>query len=703
VDGLGVVDEGSLALLARFAGTLSAEGPPRDRAALLASYARAELSAGEYPVALAHWEGDRVVAEVVLGADPRTGAVAPVVIGALAAGEPLLLALPADPVASLVLAVPFPTGEVTTVVVRARTRIAVPTLAAPLLDGRNAAMAPPYELTLRPEAAALDVARTPWERRGDHLHAEWSLPTGDGAAVRVHAKVGFDAIDALLPRGGLVVLLDLAVLALLWALDVAGDGALARWRRRARGRWRRSYRAQLTIALFAFFVVPAGAFAVWSSRRLQTDDRATRELLVREYLRRAALVTGPAGPTVVGVPPDVPQFLYRSGRLVAASDPLHITLAPTGRWLDPAVERALGDGEDVIATRALVVGDRTVLFGFKPLGREAVVAVPALVGDAALDQRRRDLGVLVLLTTLLGAVAALALSGVAARRLARPIGTLRDAALAVAGGARTGLALPDDTVEFAPVFRAFDAMARDLGEREAQLARVQRVFAWSEMARQVAHEIKNPLTPMRLGVQHVLRAWRDQRPDFGSILETNVTRVLDAIDHLDATARGFARFGAPPEARRDVGPCDLSAVLRDLTALLQLGGGGGLACAVEGAGRAVPVAARPEELREVLLNLAENARAAGARHLTFAVAALPEDGVQLTVTDDGSGIEPEVLPRVFEPHFSTRSSGSGLGLAISRRLVEEWGGAIDLRSAPGVGTVVTLRLRAAATPAVAPP
>lgn len=696
VDGLGVVDEGSLALLSRFASALLGEGPPRDRAALLSRYARAELAAGGYPVALTQWDGDRAIAEVVLGADPRPAAVLPVVLAAELAGEPVLVALPADPVASLVLAVPYPGGEVTTAVVRARTRLPTATAAAPLLDGRPAPPPPPYELALRPEAPALDVARTPWERRGDHLHAEWSLPTGDGAAVRVHAKVGFDAIDALLPRGGLIVLLDLAVLALLWAVDVAGDGALARWRRRGRWRWRRSYRAQLTIALFAFFVVPAGAFAVWSSRRLQSDDRATRELLVREYLRRAVLVTGPAGPTVVGIPPDVPQFLYRSGRLAAASDPLHLTLAPLGRWLDPAVGRALGDGEDIIATRALLVGDRAVLFGFKPLGREAVVAVPALVGDAALDQRRRDLGVLVLLTTLLGALAALALSGVAARRLARPIGSLRDAALALAGGTRAGLVLPDATVEFAPVFRAFDTMARDLREREAQLARVQRVFAWSEMARQVAHEIKNPLTPMRLGVQHVVRAWRDGRPDFGTILETNATRVLDAIDHLDATARGFARFGAPAEARRDVGPCDLAVVLRDLAALLQLGGARGLVCALEGTDAAVPVAARPDELREVLLNLAENARAAGARRLTFAVAPASDDRVRLEVTDDGAGIEASVLPRVFEPHFSTRSSGSGLGLAISRRLVEEWGGSIDLRSTPGVGTAVTLLLRAGA-------
>jgi two-component system nitrogen regulation sensor histidine kinase NtrY len=343
------------------------------------------------------------------------------------------------------------------------------------------------------------------------------------------------------------------------------------------------------------------------------------------------------------------------------------------------------------------VGDRDVLFGFRPLGGEVVVAVPALVGDAALDQRRRDLGILVLLTTLIGAIAALALSGFAARRLARPIGSLRDAALAVAGGRRSDISLPDTAVEFTPVFKAFDRMARDLAESEAQLARAQRVFAWGEMARQVAHEIKNPLTPMRLGIQHLLRAWRDGRPDFGAILEENATRVLTEIDHLDATARSFAQFGAPPEARPPVPACDVAAVVRDVAALQRLGGEERTEWRLDGADVARLAMVRPVELREVLLNLAENARAAGARSIT-ATLDVQEGLVRLSLADDGVGIAPETLPRVFEPHFSTSSSGSGLGLAISRRLVEDWGGTIRLRSTVGHGTTVEILLRQPTAP-----
>src|SRR5690606_29244691 len=82
-----------------------------------------------------------------------------------------------------------------------------------------------------------------------------------------------------------------------------------------------------------------------------------------------------------------------------------------------------------------------------------------------------------------------------------------------------------------------------------ELATAQRVLAWGEMARQVAHEIKNPLTPIRLGVQHLRRAFKDGRSDFGNILDSNVSRVLAEIDHLDEIARSFSRYGMAPEQR----------------------------------------------------------------------------------------------------------------------------------------------------------
>jgi two-component system nitrogen regulation sensor histidine kinase NtrY len=217
------------------------------------------------------------------------------------------------------------------------------------------------------------------------------------------------------------------------------------------------------------------------------------------------------------------------------------------------------------------------------------------------------------------------------------------------------------------------------------IARAERVLAWGEMARQVAHEIKNPLTPIRLGVQLLRRAHRDGRGDFGAMLETTVDRVLAEIDRLDEIARAFSKYGTAPERQPPAEPVDAAAVARDVVALERLGQGG-VEWGLEGADLPAPAMARDGELREVLLNLLENARLAHARRVTLRVAR--EDGlVSLAVTDDGEGIPPDVLPRIFEPRFSTRTSGSGLGLAISRRLVEAWGGDVRAESPPRAGPV----------------
>jgi two-component system, NtrC family, nitrogen regulation sensor histidine kinase NtrY len=223
-----------------------------------------------------------------------------------------------------------------------------------------------------------------------------------------------------------------------------------------------------------------------------------------------------------------------------------------------------------------------------------------------------------------------------------------------------------------------------------------RVLAWGEMARQVAHEIKNPLTPIKLAVQHVRRAHADGRPDFEKILERNVEAVLREIDHLGEISRAFARFGTPAEARAGAEPVDVARVAAETLALYR-GGRDGIDYVLDVDPGVPPVLARAGELKEVLVNLLENARAALDGSGAVRISAAPDGAgrVRVAVADTGEGIPAESLPRIFEPQFSTRTSGTGLGLAIVKRLVESWGGEVFVESAAGEGTVVHLRLRAA--------
>jgi PAS domain S-box-containing protein len=225
--------------------------------------------------------------------------------------------------------------------------------------------------------------------------------------------------------------------------------------------------------------------------------------------------------------------------------------------------------------------------------------------------------------------------------------------------------------------------------------RAERVLAWGEMARQVAHEVKNPLTPIKLSIQHVRRAWDDQRPDFDEILVRNADAMLDEIDRLAEIAQSFSRFGAPGGQEVPLAAVSLEDVVGEVMVLY-----GGSAARVQFTQQVArdlpPVVARPAELKEVLVNLLENARLAGEQGTSVTIAArlgTEPETVVLSVVDDGAGIPEDILPRIFEPQFSTRSKGTGLGLAIVQRVVRAWGGSVAVESELGKGTTVSVTLR----------
>jgi signal transduction histidine kinase/HAMP domain-containing protein len=225
--------------------------------------------------------------------------------------------------------------------------------------------------------------------------------------------------------------------------------------------------------------------------------------------------------------------------------------------------------------------------------------------------------------------------------------------------------------------------------------RTERVLAWGEMARQVAHEVKNPLTPIKLSVQHIQRAWNDQRDDFDPVLNRNVDAILGEIDRLDAIARSFSKFGAPAAAgEAPLSGLDVGAIAGEVITLYDSGGQGPVSFTMSIPEGLSLVAAREAEFKEVLLNLLENSRAAIAVEGAVVVeASARPGGVEVCIRDDGSGISDDLIGRIFEPRFSTRSTGTGLGLAIVRRVVESWGGGVTAESVQGEGTVIRLLLR----------
>ena len=700
VGSLNTLDSSAATLLQRFPAQLDVSHAPATRAELLARYAESDLASGDYPVELTSWSPTGApIADLLVGKAEKTESIGYFANQAQDSTHAVFSKVLGWPGLYLVLSVPHEDRSVTTVVVAPRTRLlARDSFGALMGFGASQTTDPPYTLTLGgARHNALFTNEAQWERHGDELHGDSWLPDTKGGFTTVHASVQLRSYSQLIMRGSLVVVLDLLALFVLWLLLVIADGAFGRWVRIQRRRWLRSYRAQLTLALFAFFVIPAGVFAAWSYQRLRSDDDQARNLLVRETLRGVAVYTDSASAKLSDIAAkfQTPLFLYADGILQASSDSVLDALAPLGRLLPASSALTLGDGDEITSSSDELVGSQPMLFGFRAASTDAspvqfVLAAPARTDDLALDQRRRDLGILVLFAAVIGAIAALWLSELAARQFSRPIRTLQAGVLALAAGEREPQLSSDPPVEFQPVFIAFRQMAHDIEAGREQEAHAQRVLAWGEMARQVAHEIKNPLTPMRLGMQHLRRARHDPNVDFDRVLDENVSRVLSEIDRLDEIARAFSRYGTAPDDRAAAVPVDIAQAVADVMRLEQLGGEE-VRWSAAGAESPVVALAGRAEIREVLLNLLENARLANARNVSVTLTR-SDDRVHIAVRDDGQGIARDVMPRIFEPHFSTRTSGSGLGLAISRRMIEGWGGTIHIDSAPGEGTTIHIAL-----------
>ena len=493
---------------------------------------------------------------------------------------------------------------------------------------------------------------------------------------------------------------------------------------------------------------------------------------------------------------------YENGVLLGASATVLTELGLLNPYLPPQVARALTVEDELEVTDDAVIGGQLTRVGYRRLGggtgATLVLAAPRLVDVSDILGEQEDLAFGLLLATLLGLGGAAGLATLAARSLARPVQSLRAAAVAVGRGDRVPPFGPDVPTEFVSVVDAFERMAYDvrasqaavetarrrtaavlrnvatgvvaldrqlrvmianpraeelfgvatdhglpvqsrtgpewaplwdwvgefmrsgeeLGEREftigskdiraqaaalhtdprgcvvalddtTELTRAVRVLAWGELARQIAHEIKNPLTPIRLGMQHILRARRDGHADFDAALEQTSQQILAEIERLDAIARAFARFGAPPAEAAQLSPADITAVARDAAELYAIGGGAAVRVRAKGPLKAL---VRKDEVKEVLINLIENARDAGASEVTIVVVDAEDARARVLVHDDGRGIPVADLPRIFEPQFSTATSGTGLGLAICKRLVESWGGTITVESEVGRGTTVRIEL-----------
>jgi nitrogen fixation/metabolism regulation signal transduction histidine kinase len=217
-------------------------------------------------------------------------------------------------------------------------------------------------------------------------------------------------------------------------------------------------------------------------------------------------------------------------------------------------------------------------------------------------------------------------------------------------------------------------MVDDLGRSRAQIEYLQKIGAWQEVARRLAHEIKNPLTPIQLAVQELGTRYPGDDPAYRRKLDDATEIVTEEIAGLRRLVDAFSAFAKLP--RVEPKPLDVAAVVDDVAREVPL----------ECRPPAAPVTVSGDRmlLRRVLVNLADNAFQAGAKTVRVS---WRRDGdvARVTVEDDGPGVPADLAERIFDPYVTTKPHGTGLGLAIAKKTVLEHGGTIALVGASALG------------------
>lgn len=252
----------------------------------------------------------------------------------------------------------------------------------------------------------------------------------------------------------------------------------------------------------------------------------------------------------------------------------------------------------------------------------------------------------------------------------------------------------DWTLVRVPLEEAGEAAVLLVVEDVTDVVRARRLEAWAEMARLIAHEIKNPLTPIRLSAEHLREAWQRDRAHFESVFERCTRNILTQVEELRQIASEFSTYSQIPRLERQAG--DLSAAVGAVAEAYRASPPPGVEVRLDLPAESLPADFDPRLLPRAIRNLIENAVRAVAGGGTVEVRVAREGQMAtVTVSDDGPGVPPDQVGRVLEPYFSTHATGTGLGLPIAARIAEEHGGSLVARNRTGGGfeVVVTIPLQ----------
>ncbi|MEM8892339.1 MAG: ATP-binding protein, partial [Bacteroidota bacterium] len=382
------------------------------------------------------------------------------------------------------------------------------------------------------------------------------------------------------------------------------------------------------------------------------------------------------------------------GKSVATTQPLIFNSNINTDLMNDVALRRLSAGKESDLVVEEEIGTLSYLSAYWPILQNnevpiGYINVPYLANQAQLDEQVFSflayLANIYLLVFLLINVVSVIVSSTITKPLAMVQQRLSNTNL----GAENELIDWESDDEIGEIVRAYNQMVSQLEESEEKLTQSERELAWRQMARQVAHEIKNPLTPMKLNIQHLNRAFDESGPRLQKMFPKVMKTLLAQIDSLVRIANSFSEFAKMPE------PVNSRILVNDVLHEVV-----DLYTQSEEAIWLIDIPqddfwsfADREQLSRCFTNIIKNALQAvnenGIIHVSMKING---DHALIEIKDNGKGMTEEVQKRIFEPSFSTKSSGMGLGLAIVKRIIESANGTITFESEEGVGTTFRIIL-----------
>lgn len=310
-----------------------------------------------------------------------------------------------------------------------------------------------------------------------------------------------------------------------------------------------------------------------------------------------------------------------------------------------------------------------------------ILAVDDAFNSVKLTFSTSDLDVLLFGIYLFAAFIIIIISTLLADNISAPIRRLTKATSSVAQGDLNISVENKERGELKDLLDGFNLMTNELKKNQSELAELEREAAWKEMAKQVAHEIKNPLTPMKLSVQQLIASFRDKNPKFDEIFDKVSSTILNQIESLSSIASEFSRFAKMPSYK--IEEVDLGSVSADVINLFT---DESVNIKLKVENNLPRVSADNSQVRRLLINVIRNSIQAEASEIKLLIKG-GEDFCELIIEDNGKGIAPENRNRIFEQNFTTKASGMGLGLKLAKRFLDGIGGTIELIDKEKPGTI----------------